>query len=204
MITSDPKEFWNRISKAVDFMKYVYPKRTDEEFENEGRIQTALLMPVGIHHFDTVIDYGCGVGRVTKHFGDFADRVIGLDICSRFIEIAKEKDPASEYYTIDEFKEYGIADYIFCISVMQHNDKDSQIKIMDDIYNLLKSGGFANIYFAYGNVYTESNFVHKFTEEEVMELAKPFKHAKITYGNLVDYKGMILSDSNELILTVKK
>jgi SAM-dependent methyltransferase len=204
MITSDPKKFWNKISKADDFMKYVYPKRTEEEFEKEGRTQSAFLMPVGIHHFGTVIDYGYGVGRITKHFKDYCDRIIGLDICDKFIEIARSKDKSAEYYTIDEFKETNIADYIFCVSVMQHNDKDSQIKIINHIYDLLKPGGFANIYFAYGDVYTESNFVHRFTEEEVRELAKSFKRIKITYGNLVSYKGLIADKSNELILSIKK
>lgn len=205
MITSNPNEFWNRVGNQPDYMAFVYPKRTEEECDNEGCAQAQLLSEF-LKAPGVCIDYGCGVGRVTKHFKPYATKMIGLDICKKFVELAREADKESEYFVVSDFNTENVADFIFCLSVLQHNDKLGQEKIMDDIYRLLKPGGKCVVYFASGNAYTESEFIHKFTEDEINGLAKQFSRVKIQDGNLFCYGGRTIQpgEYNEKILIAIK
>jgi len=204
MITKNPKEFWNNISSGENWRDYVLPKRTDEEADAEGLKQSDIISPYLIKP-GVCVDYGCGVGRVTKHFNKHTTRMIGLDICDRFIKIAKERDKESEYYNIEDFKEKDVADFVFSLSVMQHNDEENQLKILQNIYDILKPCGRTYITFASGDVYHESEFIHKFTIEEIKNLASMFKEVKIEGGSLAVYYGKTVSNiPNELILIATK
>lgn len=204
MITQNPKEFWNKIGNEENWRDYVLPKRTDVEADIEGLKQSYIIAPYLITP-GICVDYGCGVGRVAKHFKKFTTRMIGLDICNKFIEIAKERDKESEYYNVDDFKEKNVADFVFSLSVMQHNDEENRLKIIQDIYDILKPGGKTYITFAAGDVYHESEFIHKFTMEEIKNLASMFKEIKIEGGSLAIYWGKTVTNiPQELILIATK
>ena len=205
METSNPKQFWDNISNQPEWRDYVLPSRTDQEFDDEGVKEAEQIHRQVTKKFEVAIDYGCGIGRITKPFRIYCKRMIGLDICHKFIEIAKLRDKA-EYYLTENFKEKNVADFVFSISVLQHNDKPNQIKIMNEIYGLLKPGGIAYITFASGDVYFESSFIHKFGTLEILELAKNFSKIEIRDGNLVRYGGSVIKPNqfNERILIATK
>jgi SAM-dependent methyltransferase len=207
MTTSNPEQFWKIVGDKPNWIDYVYPKRNNEEFEEEGRLEAQRLAGyISYLEKGVYIDFGCGTGRVTKYFQQYSSRMIGLDVCDKFIEIAKKRDTLSEYYSLNNFKERSIADFIICLSVFQHNDEANRIKMMKEIYDLLKPGGIAYITFAFGDIYKESDFVHKFNEAEVHLLAKDFNHVSIERGNLVRYYGRKIApnESNEIILIARK
>jgi 2-polyprenyl-3-methyl-5-hydroxy-6-metoxy-1,4-benzoquinol methylase len=205
MITSEPKEFWNEVGLKENWRNFVYPKRTDKESEEEGSSQAVNLIG-GFNSPGVFVDYGCGDGRVIRNMAQFAERAIGLDISESIINIAKKKGGA-EFHVIDEFDEKEIADFVFCLSVMQHNERKNQLEILRGIRDIMKPGAMAHIYFASGKVYRETSFVHVFDEDEVRNLASLFfNDFEIKKGNLVRYYGMNieLGETNEIVLIAKK
>lgn len=206
MITKNAKAFWNRISKKPNWLQYILPKRTSDEFEQEGKLQAAAILSLFPLNGGTVIDYGCGIGRITRYMSERATRTVGLDICEAFVKKARLRDTTSEYATSDTFKEENIADFVYCISVMQHNTFTNRKKIMAHIYKILKQGGTCLVSFAHGPVYREGGFIHKFSEKEVIELASGFTKVTLIKSNLVQYGGYTIPDGemNELILMAAK
>lgn len=200
MKTDNPKEFWNKVSIYTNWRDYILPRRTDKEFEDEG-LEEANRLSKFIKEDYSVLEYGCGIGRILKHIK--AKRKIGLDITDRYLELAK-KDKSSEYYLVDEFNEK--VDFIYCLSVLQHNNEIERDKIMVNILKLLKDGCKAFIGFPHieSANYIESSFVHKFTKEEVEKYGKYFSEYEIVEGNLVNYIDGRECKYNEYFLIVKK
>jgi SAM-dependent methyltransferase len=200
MITANPKLFWNNKSAKPNWREYILPKRTNEEFEKEGTLEAKNISKF-IDKNDVVLEYGCGNGRILKYIT--ANRKIGLDICKSYIEKAKA-DKTSEYYLVDEFK--GDADFIYSISVFQHNTNSERLKMLKNIKNLLTKRGRVLISFPHENStnYKETEFVHKFTKSEIETYGKLFSDFEILEGNLVNYGDGRPCKYNEYFLLATK
>lgn len=200
MITDKPVEFWDNISKKKNWREYILPQRTDKEFYDEGLRQANFLLKF-YKPGDTVLEYGCGIGRILRHIK--AKRKIGLDISERFLAIARLED-SSEYYLANEF--YGQADFVYCLSVIQHNNSQERLIILNRIKDLLAPGGSALISFPNqdSQIYNETEFVHKFSLDEVKQYGLEFDYFDIFVGDLVNYKSPEKSRGNEYFLLVKK
>lgn len=201
---NDPKKFWNEISQRPDWREYILPKRTIKQFIEEGR-KEATKISEHIENGSLVIDYGCGIGRITIPMMKYAKRVVGLDISEKFINLAQKG--AGEYHLVDDFKEWEAATFVYSISVIQHNPPEERKKIVNHIYRLLKKGGqfFANFPKA-GKVYRESSFVHVFTEQELVDLIGDagFKRMSLFTGNLAAYGGKPPEGENEFFILAQK
>ena len=205
MITANVKQFWDATASRPNWREYILPKRTDSEFDNEGKQQADVIRALLPVNGGTVIEYGCGIGRISKYMTQHAGRMIGLDICEAFLQKARQRD-SSEYHLVNEFRESDIADLVYSVSVMQHNTVENVATAMADIHRLLRPCGACFVTFAYGPVYTQSAFVRKFTEREVMEVAAGFSDVQIIKTNLVRYSGYTIpkGETNELVLIAKK
>jgi 2-polyprenyl-3-methyl-5-hydroxy-6-metoxy-1,4-benzoquinol methylase len=206
VITANPVLFWDRIATRPDWVEYILPKRTPKQFDDEGDLQAQQIRQLAPVCGGHIIDYGCGVGRVSQPMSRHAARMTGLDICGRFIQEAQRRDKGTTYSLISDFKEESTADLVYCISVMQHNTLPNAHKIMADIFRLLKPGGWCVVSFAHGPVYREGLFIHKFSNAEVQMLASQFERVQIVDGNLVRYGGYTIPEgqNNELFLLAQK
>jgi len=191
MSVKNPKIFWQEISKKNNWKDYILPRKSPDDFDREGFLEMQRLL----YFYDKnsiVVDYGCGIGRVAKYVAMNAKKVIGLDINDDFVEIARNyvKSPNAEFYCSDVFFEEKIADFVYCLMVLQHNDADNRKKIIRQINNLLKIKGTVVINFPRfeSDYYKETMFVHKFKRDEVEEYGKFFTSYKIIEGNLPNYE----------------
>lgn len=198
-LQSNPREFWSDLSHKKNWIDYILPKRTDDEFWNEGKMEAKNIQDIA-GEIDTtfVIDYGCGIGRITKYFPH--KKIIGIDVCEEFI-----KKAGKGFSTIENFKEKEKATFIYCISVIQHNDEDNRKKIVDHIYSLLAKGGKCFINFPREkSLYVKTWFVHTFSEKEILELFSRFSKVELVKGNLARYGGKIVSGHHETFVIATK
>ena len=199
-LLKNPKSFWEALGKRKNWIDYILPKRKDSDFWDEG-IHEAENIKKYIEDNSFVIEYGCGIGRIAKPMKKHCKKIIGLDICKDFVKKAGE-----DFYTIEDFKEKDIATFIYCISVLQHNDKENRIKIIKNIYELLKKGGSCFINFPIkGEIYSGNTwFVSVFKDEELLDLFKDFSDVKLIKGNLVKYGLKEIKGNNETFVLAKK
>ena len=81
------EEFWDKASKNYD--------KTEERFEyihKKARENTKKYLKES----QIVLDYGCGTGTASCEFASLVKEIIGIDISSEMIRIAKEKSAASK------------------------------------------------------------------------------------------------------------
>lgn len=200
---SDPKKYWDEISQREDWKDHILPRKDDLDFNVEGLIEAHRLF----YFFDKdsiVVDYGCGIGRVLKHIAKRAKYVVGLDICQSFLNKAQEiKKDNIAYYLSDEYKKENVADMVYCLMVMQHNDKENQEKIINHIYKILKVGGTAVISFPKGDYYQESETLHKFSKEEVGAFGSMFFIHRIIEGSLPNYEKKFEGNNEYFLIAIK-
>ncbi len=99
----------------------------------------------------TIIDFGCGAGRVTiplgKSLQPYNGTVIGYDIQDKMLEIVKKKIISSSLNnilllnTLNEYK--NKIDIVLLVNVL--GEIPSKEKTISDIYNLLKDDGMISV-----------------------------------------------------------
>lgn len=186
---------WERLTSGSNWINYVYPGRTPAECDDEGVRQIAAIQEwITIKPGFTVIDYGCGTGRLSRALAPLVTRVIGLDISRPILNRLTSQDRI-QYLAIDEFHEEKVADFVICLSCLQHNDDENRRLIADHVKRVLKPGGvfvanFPHAGGAYrktGSVGTGQFFVCTFNRDEVAVIGEKFSSHKIHDGNLIAY-----------------
>lgn len=164
----EPGPFWNRHSSALwdahaaaDPLWAVLsePEKKGrrwglQEFMRTGEREIALLyhklaqmkqtIPEGL-----VLDFGCGVGRLTQALGRRRDQVIGADISPAMIEIAERLNhyPGRVRYVstvtsgLDEWSKDSFA-LIYSSIVLQHVEPDLSVAYLCDFFKLVRQDGF--------------------------------------------------------------
>jgi SAM-dependent methyltransferase len=160
-------------------------------FDLEGYVEAQRLF----YFFgpaDTVLDYGCGIGRVAKHVAERAREVIGLDVNSRFLSIARSQVLRSNvtFHLDSRFRQREVADFAYALMVLQHNQAPDHLPIMRRIAEVTRPGGAVLVQFPRweSTYYVESDFVHKFRRDEIVALAQDLRDVRIVEGNLANYE----------------
>lgn len=99
-----------------------------------------------ISSFSAILDFGCGCGRVTRHWKSIdCTRIYGVDInqqciswCSNHLDFAtfKKNDRLPPLDFSDD-----MFDCIYAISVFTHLDEEAQLRWMTEFKRLLKKNG---------------------------------------------------------------
>lgn len=134
---SKNEKFWDRISKNYD--------------KNDKIDETYLkMLEITKKYLDkdyTLMDFGCATGSISVDISDSVKKVIGIDISSRMIEMAKEKAKEHQVENIyfakstifDQRHREGSFDAIMAFNILHLlDDTDNAIK---RIYELLKPEG---------------------------------------------------------------
>jgi SAM-dependent methyltransferase len=187
----DPQSFWNNIATRKEWRSYILPRENDSDFDSEGFVEAQRLF----YFFDKnslVVDYGCGIGRVLQYVAERVGFVVGLDICDGFLERARAANYGDNvaFFQSDEFHDENVADFVYSLMVLQHNDEPNREKIMSRIHGILKSGKMAIVSFPHFDsiYYKENDFIHKFTKGEVETFGRAFSSYWIIEGNLAGYE----------------
>lgn len=127
------KTFWNNAAKddpywfISSFGQYGAGRNLDEFWASGHAIWSDIKRLTGYepqaNH--TVVEIGCGIGRLTRAISQEVRRVTALDISENMLEIARGFAlPNAEFRTADGFSLNGIpdgsADFILAYCVFQH------------------------------------------------------------------------------------
>lgn len=101
-------------------------------------------------HFETVTEFGCGLGRITNHLADTFTSVIACDISQPHLELAARKSEEfgkrNILYSRVTMPEFGMrfsVDLWYSVIVLQHNPPPVMRAILGRVFSLLRPGGIA-------------------------------------------------------------
>ncbi len=144
------KEVWNNL--ATDFsgaMLSVMGAADEEKFRISGRSSALLLSQLlAIKPTDTVLEIGCGVGRIGRELAPQCLHWIGCDISSQMLHHAKHF--LKEYKNIDlvELSRSDLSpipsnsvDVVYCSVVFMHLDEWDRFSYIKEAFRVLRPGG---------------------------------------------------------------
>lgn len=139
----------------------------------------------------SVIDYGCGDGRVAQYMAKECNELACIDISSVVLEATREriKDKNVLFLLNTEVVIIPYADFIYSLQVVQHNPFAEQIKILQNIKELLKDNGIACIHFPKIEdkpLYRNTDTCMCFTKEQVSNYGTIFSSYEIEEVNFID------------------
>jgi len=148
-------------SYVQEYERYVRRKLSDQErnealaeaiggeFEAFGKIELAIVREHGLlEPTGSVVDVGCGSGRLTKHMGSYltSGSYLGTDVVDELLDRAAELAGRDDF----EFRKVrelvipvpdGAADVVCFFSVLTHLRHEQSFAYLHDARRAIRSGG---------------------------------------------------------------
>jgi SAM-dependent methyltransferase len=151
---ADIRDNWNRAARE-DAMFYILTLEGKEgggwdpgEFfaRGDAEIKDVLgwMKPA---RWDRALDFGCGVGRLTKALAKHFDHVDGVDVSKEMIRRARQMVPEATFHTNSKphlrLFDAGTFDFVYTAIVLQHMPHDLQKGYIAEFLRVLRPGGLA-------------------------------------------------------------
>lgn len=153
--SSKAETFWTKRVSEVDELRavlsYGLPEYINQAYSNW---ELALLKrSIGDVRNCTILDLGCGVGRVTIELLKWGARVTGVDNSAKMLEITEGKVQALSLSGFTKVKSSAnnlplpsnSFDRIVCVGLLEHLPPDVRGETLEQILRLLRIGGCAYI-----------------------------------------------------------
>ena len=152
-----------------------------EEFFWEGRVEIDHVLGKVLNSGHTLsrgtaLDFGCGVGRLTQPLADYFAHVVGVDISSTMIDLARQfnRRGARVEYRQNSVKNLGVFgdqtfDFVYSNIVLQHMHPQYAIGYIKEFFRITKTDGF--IVFQIPSHLTEAYLPHDYVETPLPEMA---------------------------------
>lgn len=164
--------------------EFILPKRTQERFLEEGRMQAEALQSL-IDESWTVLDYGAGVSRVLR-FVKAATR-IAADVNPVYLQKTPEGVTPALIEDLIIPVDDGSVDFVYSLMVFQHCPLEDHAKMLEEVLRVLKPGCTALVQFPRKPYYTETRFVNTYDVSDVQALVPAGVSYSIESGSLVGY-----------------
>lgn len=141
-------------------------------------------LKIGINK-SVAIDYGCGVGRLTRALSKNFEKVIGIDISSSMLAEAQAVN--SGFRNIDFFISNGriinnipdsSIDFIYSNITLQHSPIDAQISIVKEFLRILSDEGVAVFQTPSHEKISLKSLVRMVLGNEVLNIARRFLYGQ--------------------------
>jgi SAM-dependent methyltransferase len=155
----DVREAWESLAQRDPLWAILSaPEKKGNEWDRAEFFQTGVaqidqLMQTLRHHeisfdSDTVLDFGCGVGRLSQALLPHFTAVSGVDVAPTMISLAKElnKDPERCHYFLNQqeglklFRDEQFC-FIYSIIVLQHLPPGLAYKYLAEFVRILRPNG---------------------------------------------------------------
>lgn len=147
----------NRLSGGIpippgEFIGLVSGHRSAARFLRRGRAANNAIRNILRHNgivaerFDAILDFGCGVGRIMRHWDlPHRDVLHGTDYNPRLVDWCRVYLKVAEFQvnTLSDKLSYRSEsfDFIYAFSVFTHLSESLQLFWMDELSRVLKPGG---------------------------------------------------------------
>ncbi|MHB8469276.1 MAG: class I SAM-dependent methyltransferase [Gaiellaceae bacterium] len=105
----------------------------------------SIAAKVPLAELDSVLDFGCGCGRVTRYWHGFGGSVAGSDLSKRAVDWCRTTLPFArfEVNTLAPPLPFGDEsfDLVYALSVFTHLTADLQLKWRDELRRVLRPDG---------------------------------------------------------------
>ncbi|HSK44826.1 MAG TPA: class I SAM-dependent methyltransferase [Candidatus Binatia bacterium] len=127
---------------------------TQEEFFSTGRKEIAAVLAyaarvgLSIDKTSASLDFGCGVGRLTRALAEYFPECVGVDISSTMIHLARELNPNCPHCRFllnEDARLKSLPDnyfgFIYTSLVLQHIAEPCSHEYIAELLRVLKPGG---------------------------------------------------------------
>jgi SAM-dependent methyltransferase len=157
-------EYWSKVGReaphwsvvtATEFLPENIAQHKELFFES-SRVDEELILAglarVGTHpsSFNSCVEFGCGVGRLTFRLASLFPKVVGIDISSPHLSVAREYCKSLGLNNVDFVQSNAESlmpatgfDFWFSRIVLQHNAPPVAMAIIKQAFQSLNSGGVA-------------------------------------------------------------
>ena len=117
------------------------------DFDQTGRLMVGVLRKCGLHEGMSLVDLGCGSGRLAKHLGlNFPDMdYLGIDIVQELLDYAATLSPAHFRFKLNHSLTLpapdGSADMVVAFSVFTHLLHQESYCYLEEAKRVLRPGG---------------------------------------------------------------
>lgn len=152
-------ENWEGLAKKDPFWAVLtWPEKsggrwTKEEFLNDGKKEVeAVLIKLNslnlLPNKYTMLDFGCGLGRLSYSFAEVFQQVQAIDVSTTMISQAKKlcETKTSIQFFINQKDDLEILqseslDFVYTSLTLQHMKPEYSMKYLTEFYRLLKKNG---------------------------------------------------------------
>lgn len=151
-------QYWNRIAASSDADArdaVLWRFRSERAFDEAGREDAAHLILPFVSEGDTVLDVGCGLGRLLKWAAGSCKRAIGVDVSKEMLEKARKR--LSGLRNV-ELKRLPLSlrfplspksvDFAYFYHVSEHLDREDTFRILREMKRCLRPAGRCLVQFA--------------------------------------------------------
>ena len=141
--------YWLDVKKLEEAKGKVITGNFKESTEKDLKI----LENLNIQKEDRVLDFGCGIGRLTQPVSNICKEIIGVDVSEEMIGHAVKycKNKNISFKPLNNEEGYRMplncVDKAFSFIVIQHIEKPKAFKVLFNIFKSLKIGGQMMIQF---------------------------------------------------------
>lgn len=127
--------------------RHSYDETAVEYQENTVKLQPEVKAQAFLSYLPShslVLDLGCGPGRDAKYFVEQGHRVVGVDISSQMIDLARASVPEAEFF-VSDIESLDLSpesfDAIWASASLLHVSKQAMPGALTALYRALKPGG---------------------------------------------------------------
>lgn len=138
VILTDPKYY----GRKWDLEKFFATGEEEIQRVFNFMERESITLPSG-----SFLDFGCGVGRVSRALQKRFEQGYGVDISEKMIELARRYVPDVKFMvnqkdSLEKFKDNSVA-FIYSHIVLQHIPHEFQERYIEEFLRILKPGGLA-------------------------------------------------------------
>ena len=151
--------WWNPRDQTAA-LRQIYNTDSLESFEEGGQLDFNWLQPF-LGSGSTVLDLGCGIGRVARYVAPHCSLLWAVDVSQRMLDMAAERmrDLTNVRYVLCQdvvFPDVPSAsvDVAYSLLVLQHLEREDAFLLLEELRRVIRPGG--TVLLTYPNLLSET------------------------------------------------